>query len=1372
MEFNPLDLLASAAELQQKNDDGPERIIVTRQRRNNQSTAKHAMSDTGQKENREIHNNNNTVKGKAKPSVVIVKKIKLDHVNPELEKMFDEHNYGTSKKANKYEQADEYSSDLNKRKKKSEANTTPCQSSKHETVSSESETSEEKTVLISVGSQAGDSNCVRVGKCSVNCSQDKSTCLNTGSHCSSNGTVNGSSQLENETRENKCTACKDSVCSCRTVTEQPDSIGGQNKVNSTTTGDKQPQHMVMKYKGLRTDCGILGENSELLKTDVDSLKLDDKTGEFVTESGTKVIIKSLTNEQEESKSYTDSTGDLKGKSLEEKQKSTESEKVVHRMVAVKNAKNLKLDSSAVKSTSIITSAKMPYVKVIPSKEISSEAVLDRKPETLVINISPGQNSSAQLTKAALDDKSSQLCETNNMCGTDTSSSVPTNTGSNKMGIIKSVVVNGSTETKKNGEVITKPKPMVFTVLSPKSDSKLEMSSCDSPKFHTTSSCEPLKALELTDTLCSEESVSSVHLLSPDRRNPDSMGIVESPVTQSCSDFLVDGNEKDKLTFPFVYDKSEKETAVVKEETKSGIEEQDSVTGIQSDSVINTFGSKESDHLDSAMDLQEHSSDVLSDTRELMKESRLEPSETQDRSDNSAKDDSVTDSGDNEVPIFRFDSDHCYAGLPGSTGGSAVESMTTKAFPENETSVQSESEEVQTPLSSASELSQDSGYEDVTHSPDTTPVTTTSTEENVGGDKPVLKNLVPVLVSVNTNGSLTLHDTNLTKGLAGPVLALPDNLSAINSGIKVIQGNNLSATSQPLILSPVGKSTSPVLAEGARLIPAKQKSPESIIELLCAKGTEQPAGIPVVQAATQQASPPKFGTFKIGTFASFSNTGMGLENTSKTSMESQVKPGAEEKSKKPAQRTRSNSGKSSPGADTLSTLVQKVKGSLSQTPSQPADGQNIDHIQHDHDYCTKNLMPAVVSSLLEARLTSKDTGKGKTTHGKVKKSEYEQARELHKSEMKSGKRKRNSSSLTKLDSLDEFDVDSESDTQSIPEPIKPKSRLDRFMEKSGRTTDPKVKITGSSNFQDQFVYFMNTKKRSRRRESKDAPLPFGDRVFIPPKPGDIIVPHLTDQDIENLKQRSKQFKQSGNMSGFNSLRNEFMAAKYANTPYSGLFSSSTTEAAPTAAADDEKNIINTILSMENESLASPVQSDPPSYNESMEMYGQGLGNDLMNLFPEQMNLTQEQMDLLYSAVDEVQNSSPGLIGAEKLVSTDSGDSTFGEFSIPEYDSSGLNDATRPVAATETVTMDTSTKVEGSANTAVPAVAGSGSPTTLLESEAPAGDPDEGNIPTGESGTATPPPATVESATTESTAGVSGTELSANSENGGEIKTEGN
>lgn len=125
-------------------------------------------------------------------------------------------------------------------------------------------------------------------------------------------------------------------------------------------------------------------------------------------------------------------------------------------------------------------------------------------------------------------------------------------------------------------------------------------------------------------------------------------------------------------------------------------------------------------------------------------------------------------------------------------------------------------------------------------------------------------------------------------------------------------------------------------------------------------------------------------------------------------------------------------------------------------------------------------------------------------------------------------------------------------------------------------------------------------------------------------------------------------------------------------------------------------------------SSDDSSEAAGFNESMEMYGQGLGGDIMNLLPEQMNLTKEQMDLLFSAVDVVQNSSPGFISEDKLAPSSGQsestvanniDPTFGQFpvvpatefetgnmSLPDQDTVNLNKAEKVEEPQMSVTND--------------------------------------------------------------------------------------
>lgn len=1227
--FNPLDLLASAAELQQKHDDGPEKIIITRQRRNN--GAKTSLVPIGQKENRELsHNNNNITKNK--PSVVIVKKIKKVEISPELEKMLDEHNYGNAKRNNvKIEKGSDQIPDINgRRKNKINVELDNYHNSEQfiQTTTTEGQNVDKITTVVSnTSSQPSDSECIHV-KCKVDCT-DKDTCSNRICTC------------KQESAENKCSEFDAGTkYDCLGHTKVVLDRSGQKEYNQVIQpGDnvsRTPDTLIMKYDNKQqTNCDISSDNSELFLFSEDGLKLDEQTGEFISKNGAKILIKHPADEKQNIQDCSDGTDQEKNTSLSD---DLNSSNVVYTEMG--SSKTMKVETVSNKNITESTSdtKKTPFVKVVPSEV--SEPRVEKQPQTLVINITRGLNSSDKLSTAS----SMQNFP-------DTSS----DSKSSDEGIIRSLLVNN-----KQGEVNkgdksagNKKKPVVLSIMSPKS--KFELSHISENEFGEKSvSCDTLKDFEMSDSVCTEDSSSSVHLLSPDCRNPDSVGIAESPVTQSITELSYSG---DSILNSSSNTGSENRLLNRQEKCESEVSGELPFEGESTFSAL-TSSPLHSNISDRAPELETPGIESVSDARELSGDCGLLLTEKSNNCDNSANDILPASGSGNDIPVFRFDSDHCYAGLPGRIN-------MTRASVENENSVQSEEgSEAQTPLGSTSELSQDSGYEDVTQSPEVEQPLMPISEKNV--EKPsTVKNLVPVLVSVNSNGCLTVHDTNLTKTLGGQVF-LPENM-------KIITGTNFTSISQaPLILSPVamGKNTSPVLTEAPKLIQAK---PESIIGLL------SPIKTPEIKISneSQEISPPKIGKFRIGTFASFSNTGVGLDSPTKLNLP--VKVASEEKPKKisPASSRPSSgkSGKSSPVVDTLGSLVQKVKSSLS--PVSHVEMNGVDHIQHDHDYCTKNLMPSVINSFLEARLLSKDTPKGKVTHTKGKKSDLD-----YKSESKSGKRKRSATSVTKEDVHDDFEVDSESDTHSIPEPLRPKYRSEKYIEP--KRTDPKVKITGSSNFQDQFVYFMNTKKRSRRRESKDIPLPYGtDRVFIPPKPGDIVVPHLTDQDIENLRIRSKQSKHPPGTSCCNSLRNEFMAAKLNNATFSAI-----QPAEPVV--DDEKNIINTILSLENEDLASPVQNEPAPYNESMEMYGQGLGADIMNLLPEQMNLTPEQMDILYSAVDEVQNSSPGLVGAEKLVSTETSDPAF-QFPMTSFEDSGMSST-----STVTAEVNQQTNVETSEN----------------------------------------------------------------------------
>ena len=1116
--FNPLDLLASAAELQQKNDDGPERIIISRQKRYN--ATKIYVNTNGQKENRELNSSSNASKNK--PSVVIVKKIRKSDVNSDLEKMLDEHNYGNAKRNySKVEKSLEPITDSNEEKVQILDNMLDSskfsgKTSNGQITNSTSETCDSEN---KVNSYIGNS--------------DESYCFN----CSC---ANYQGNLDQ-----KCSQCDihENKDSCFQNSQQSfNSIDGSKITSSKVICDEKEQK----------NCDTLIAESDQFTLNEVGVELNEQTGEFIYKNVSESSLK-------ESPVINDSKPE---------------ELSIVAAGSIENSSKPEFDDH-----SVIFRADS-CGKINFENKLSSETSLGR-PKTLS-NLTDIKKSDVENVETSIVQKQTSLQN------------------------------DGISE-------VIKPAGLNITQTCPVSQN------CDVLALSKKSvSIDSLKNLEIGNTLCADDAGTSVHLLSPDSRNPDSVGIVVSPKTNCENKFCLESPDFNSTVNQGLFRKAETKNAknVVETVNSSKISLplfEDKITNAVSPSHLPSNSDTSSPN-----NIDTPSVETVTDSRELNVESSLLFTGKDDNCDNSANKTVSPSTSENEV--FRFDSDHCYAGVQGKVN-------LTGDCGEIDTYKQNEIEEVKTPSGSLSEWSQDSGYEDVTQSPEIQHQQQTMLTIGESIKKPpALKSLVPVLVSLNKNGSLTVHDNNLTRTIGGSVF--------FHENTKLATGANLASISKvPLS---VEKVSSP-LTETKKNV---KSTPESLIGVLSPKKQDLPETIP------QENSPPKYGKFRIGTFASFSNSSACLESPA-CSKSLPLKGQDEDISDNNNCITgRSNSGKSSPVVSTLGSLVQKVKSSLSPASHEQS---NVDHIQHDHDYCTKNLMPSVVNSFLEARLLSKDNGKGKVGHAKGKKSDSE-----YKTDGKSSKRKRNSSNVTKEETREDFDIDSESDTLGIPTSFRQKYRGEKYIE--SKRTDPKVKITGSSNFQDQFVYFMNTKKRSRRRESKDIPIPNAtDRVFIPPKPGDIVVPHLTDQDIENLKLRSKQGKNSSGTPCSNYLRNEFMAAKLSN----GVFPSTQ----PPETVDDEKTIINTILSLENEDLVSPNQSESVPYNESMEMYGQGLNADIMNLLPEQMNLTPEQIDMLYSAVDEVQNSSPDLVEAQKLVSRDSSEGSI-HLKADTYNDSGV------------------------------------------------------------------------------------------------------
>lgn len=128
----------------------------------------------------------------------------------------------------------------------------------------------------------------------------------------------------------------------------------------------------------------------------------------------------------------------------------------------------------------------------------------------------------------------------------------------------------------------------------------------------------------------------------------------------------------------------------------------------------------------------------------------------------------------------------------------------------------------------------------------------------------------------------------------------------------------------------------------------------------------------------------------------------------------------------------------------------------------------------------------------------------------------------------------------------------------------------------------MKITGK--FQDDYVYSLPKSSRTTSRRRQAPSLTFlSDKIIIPaPKPGDIIVPHLTDADLEAVRIKG---------------RAALNPVDKLSTSSSALGAQIPPSSSNESISDVDSHIVSTILSMEND-IASPTGSQPdvPSTSE--------------------------------------------------------------------------------------------------------------------------------------------------------------------------------
>ena len=341
---------------------------------------------------------------------------------------------------------------------------------------------------------------------------------------------------------------------------------------------------------------------------------------------------------------------------------------------------------------------------------------------------------------------------------------------------------------------------------------------------------------------------------------------------------------------------------------------------------------------------------------------------------------------------------------------------------------------------------------------------------------------------------------------------------------------------------------------------------------------------------------KFGKFKIGTFASFSSSNLELEKYLRnqdptTPNHRKLNVGI------PSEPHAVESTLSSP---TVQPLLQSPSldwdrsEAGSETQDDSSDNKTPQRLSpdftsekvtewshplfHDHDYCTKDEYCAKSDNFKKLTTAKRKYTKRKSkldlvNHEKIMKAKY-----LKKE-------------LLKQDNFLKSSVESEQiqEDNSKTNPVgRPRKKpVEKVVEEEiDPETGTKMKITGK--FQDQYVYYLSKSSRTttRRRQTSAGPL-FPDKIIVPaPKPGDIVVHHLTDTDIETVR-----------LKGRSALNLPERPHHTNSLPTSTASSSLSTPCPPCPSQSNDTisdvDIVSTILSMENDNLSSPTTSNAPT-----------------------------------------------------------------------------------------------------------------------------------------------------------------------------------
>ncbi|XP_059176730.1 uncharacterized protein LOC131956287 [Physella acuta] len=407
---------------------------------------------------------------------------------------------------------------------------------------------------------------------------------------------------------------------------------------------------------------------------------------------------------------------------------------------------------------------------------------------------------------------------------------------------------------------------------------------------------------------------------------------------------------------------------------------------------------------------------------------------------------------------------------------------------------------------------------------------------------------------------------------------------------------------------------------------------------CVSGTENGELFSTNQpgvSSTPVRCTPKYGKYKIGTFASFSSSNLELEKYLRNKdllNKRKLRIGIPAEGSSPSASPVSLALVQSPSLDwdrSEASSETQDDSSDARTPHRMSPDMTTEKVTewshpmyHDHDYCVKISEFSNQSDLGKQTVKRKYTKRKNKTeclnHEKIMKAKY-----LKKE-------------LLKQDTFIKACVQPEplpADSSVIKtNPVgRPRKRpIEKIIEEEiDPETGTKLKITGR--FQDQYVYYLSKSSRSTTRRRQTPLFPsLSDKIIVPaPKPGDIVVPHLTDADIETIRLQGR--------GALNLPERPQMNISHVTSAISTIPSSSHSHE---SFSDVDSHIVSTILSMESDNLSSPTTSHAPDISSSGLNPNQQTLTESLRLMSGDSNITSEHvLNYLLSVVKD-----DGLLGS--------------------------------------------------------------------------------------------------------------------------------